>query len=72
MILRAFEALRDEKGDPDDPIQSRLMRVLDESGDEGLTVPELAEALLGRELTIDEENTVLLLGNNRFHRLLVV
>jgi hypothetical protein len=60
MILRAFEALRDEKGTPDDPIQARLMRVFDEAGDEGLTVPELAEALLGRELTIEEENLVLL------------
>ena len=43
MILRAFEALRDEKGNPDDPIQARLMQEFDEAGDEGLSVPELAE-----------------------------
>ncbi len=60
MILLAFEALRDEKGNPDDPIQARLMQEFDEAGDEGLSVPELAEALLGRELTIEEENLVLL------------
>ena len=36
------------------------MQEFDEAGDEGLTVPELVEALLGRELTIEEENLVLL------------
>jgi hypothetical protein len=59
MILHAFEALKDGKGNPDDPLQIRLMRAFEEAKPEGLTAPELVEALLGRELTIEEENLVL-------------
>jgi hypothetical protein len=60
MILRALEALRDGEFNPDDPLQAGLMRVFDEAEPEGLTVPELVEALLERELTVEEENLVLL------------
>jgi hypothetical protein len=60
MILLAFEALRDGTDNPDDPLQECLMQAFEEAEPEGLTVPELVEALLGRELTIEEENIVLL------------
>jgi hypothetical protein len=58
MILRAFEALRDGEGNPDDPLQICLMQKFEEAGP--LTVPGLVEALLGRALTLEEENLVLL------------
>lgn len=60
MILRAFEAFKDGKGKPDDPLQECIMRAFVEAEPRGLTVPELVEALLGRELTVEEENLVLL------------
>ena len=60
MILLAFEALRDGTDNPDDPLQVSINQLFDEAGDEGLTVPGLVSALLGRELTIEEENLVLL------------
>jgi len=33
MILHAFEALKDGKGNPDDPLQVCLMRAFEEAGD---------------------------------------
>jgi len=60
MILLAFEALRDGTDNPDDALQECLMQAFEEAGNTGLTVPELVEAFLGRELTIEGENIVLL------------
>ena len=59
-ILRAFEAVRDGPGDPGNPVQVRLMQVMDEAGPNGMTFPALAEALLGRKLTADEDNLAML------------
>jgi hypothetical protein len=59
MILRALEALRDGYN-RDDLLQIRLMRLLVEAEPDGLTAPQLVEALLERELTVEEENLVLL------------
>ena len=59
MILRALEALRDGYN-RDDLLQIRLMRLLVEAEPAGLTAPQLVEALLERELTVEEENLVLL------------
>jgi hypothetical protein len=59
MILRALQALKDGPGNPDDPLQARVLWLFNEAAD-GLTAPELVEAMLGRELTVEEENLVLL------------
>jgi hypothetical protein len=59
-ILHAFEALRGGKGNPDDPLQVHIVRLFDEAGAKGLIAPELVEAVLGRELTVEEEELVLL------------
>src|SRR5262245_2194175 len=59
MILRAFGALRDGKSNADDPLHVSIMRLFEEAGTRGLTAPELVEALLGRKLTLEEENLVI-------------
>src|SRR5215510_3000555 len=59
MILRAFEVVRDGKSNVDDPLHVSIMRLFEEAGTRGLTAPELVEALLGRKLTLEEEDLVL-------------
>ena len=60
-ILTAFEALTTGVGcDLDDPLQAQLLRVMNAAGRTGLTSSELVEAVLGRQLTREEDDMVVL------------
>jgi hypothetical protein len=59
MILRAFEVVRDGKSNVDDPLHVSIIHFFEEAGTRGLTAHELVEVLLGRKLTLEEEDLVL-------------
>jgi hypothetical protein len=59
-FVRVFKGVVQGRGDPNDPFQIRLMAIVDETGGKGFTAPDLFEALVGREITKEEDDRLIL------------
>ena len=63
-ILSAFEELIQSDDDPrGNPLKMRILQLFDAAPD-GLTIPEVVEAVLGRKITSIEDDYIFLRGED--------